>query len=163
MPEALFDIRAACPQDLPALRIISDNVGMPLIESTANTYVAVNGGGEAVGFVRIKVLPDPLDAQGQAHVIYPVAVFETWQGHGVGSALVEHALARHFELRLVACTPSHGFYEKSGFKDAPWDSIPPEVARDCDECPQAGSCTPRPFVKRSSLRPALRPIAGKET
>ena len=165
----LFSIRVAREDDLPYICLISDDVMMPLIESIEHTYVAVNDDDVPVGFTRIKLVEqecgndvkadsgkEPEDRHGTPRLacssvpyVYPVAVLRSWQGYGVGAALIAHTLERYRELRLVACTPSRGFYERLDFQKIPWEEIAPEIASDCDQCPHTSTCTPQPFLKQS--------------
>jgi len=167
MNHELFNIRAAHEGDFPAIHVISDDVALPRIEALAHTYVAVNDEDVLVGFIRIKFAeldskagretarenPSCKESSGsipvasQAAHVYPVAVLRSWQGYDVGTALVSHALERYGELRLVACTPSQGFYERLGFSKAIWESIAPEIVQDCAQCPETGTCAPQPFIK----------------
>jgi len=147
----LFSVRKACDDDLPGIEIISEDVGMPVIESAENTYVAVNDEDLPVGFIRIKLIDveggSGVGSSSQHAYVYPVAVLRSWQGYDVGTALIDVALEQYNELRLVACTPSHGFYPKLGFKKASWDEIAPEIANDCKVCPDADTCSPQPFIR----------------
>ncbi|MDR2493101.1 MAG: GNAT family N-acetyltransferase [Coriobacteriales bacterium] len=142
---SLFSLRPAQLDDLPGIRVVSDDARMPAIESVAHCLVAVNDDDEAVGFIRLKLLPDPLDPALTVPYVYPVAVHSTWQGLGVGTALVKAAAQRYGQLRLVACSRSQGFYEQLGMARAPWESIAPEIAGDCTWCPDAAHCTPQPY------------------
>ena len=148
----LFSIRQAYIDDMPGIRYISDDVDMPVIESTVNTFVAVNYEDIPIGFIRIKLLDakgDTDEEPGSRHAfVYPVAVLSSWQGYDVGTALIDVALEKFGELRLVACTPSQGFYRRLDFKEASWDQIAPEIARDCNRCSSKDTCTPQPFIKR---------------
>jgi len=137
-------VRTAREDDLLMIRVISDDVAMPRIESVEHTYVAVNDEDVPVGFIRIRLTKTSND---EAAYVYPVAVARSWQGYDVGTALMTHALDIFGELRLVACTPSHGFYERLGFEKASWECIASEIARDCELCPEASTCIPQPFVK----------------
>ena len=78
----------------------------------------------------------------------PVVSCATWRGWGVGRALVEEALARVGELRLVARGASVPFYRALGFKEVPWDAIAPTIAADCDGCEMRGECAPLPMGKK---------------
>jgi GNAT superfamily N-acetyltransferase len=85
-------------------------------------------------------------AKGNGHYVYPVIVFANWRKLGVASALVRYELKRHGQLKLVACRPSRGFYERSGFAHETWENIAYQIARDCEQCPNLKSCDPQPFV-----------------
>jgi len=148
----LFSIREACDDDLQGIDIISEDVDMPVIEDAENTLVAVNHEDLPVGFIRIKLIDLEGGAGkgpgGQHAYVYPVAVLRSWQGYDVGTVLMDVALEKYGELRLVACTPSHGFYQRLGFRKASWDEIAPDIAHDCEVCPSADTCTPQPFIKQ---------------
>ena len=96
MTNELFTIRDARPDDKAVLDGYANLEGMDAIPSIEGVRVAVNEDDEVVGFLRIALAED-----GTAFV-NPVITHETWRGFGVGRALMEEALARHGELRLVS-------------------------------------------------------------
>jgi N-acetylglutamate synthase-like GNAT family acetyltransferase len=143
--EPLFTIRLAEERDIDYLRMICDESGLGFIETVSGSMVAVNDEDLPVGFIHIETIGDDANPAANGAYVYPVAVFEAWQHHGVATALVEHALEASGELRLVACKPSQGFYPQVGFEKVDWDIIARHIARDCDRCVARESCAPIPF------------------
>ena len=104
MSNELFTMRPAREDDLELINIYAYNEGMPDIPGVEGVTVAANADDQVVGFIRIKH-----GADGIAHV-NPVVVYAAWRRYGVGRALVEDALAREGELRLVSRGGSLAFY-----------------------------------------------------
>ncbi len=139
---SLFSLRDAQASDMPYINAYAYAEGMDEIPSAEGVRVAVNADDEPVGFLRIQRGSD-----GAAHV-NPVVTYETWRGFGVGRALVEEALSREGELRLVARGASVPFYEALGFSTISWEAVDLTVAEDCDGCDMREECCPRPMGKR---------------
>jgi GNAT superfamily N-acetyltransferase len=88
-----------------------------------NVWVAI-ADGSTVGFVAVK-----LDSESSMGEIYMVAVDPDFQGHGIGSALIEFALAwmknAGMSVAMVETggdpghTPARRTYEKLGFRLLP--------------------------------------------
>ncbi|MDR2109617.1 MAG: GNAT family N-acetyltransferase [Coriobacteriales bacterium] len=148
--EPLFTIRPAAERDEPyleALFLFEEMPTLPLNDLLTGS-VAVNSDDEPVGFIRIFTVDDKEDPAKSGHYIYPVIVFEQWRHHGVAAALVDYELRRRGSLKLVACRPSRGFYERTGFAREDWSNIADPIAADCQRCPDQLSCDPVPYVKR---------------
>lgn len=128
MTNELFTIRDARPDDKAVLDGYANLEGMDAIPSIEGVRVAVNEDDEVVGFVRIALADD-----GTAFV-NPVITHETWRGFGVGRALMEEALERHGELRLVSRGGSLPFYKALGYERIGWDLIEMSLVDDCDHC-----------------------------
>ncbi|MDR0513652.1 MAG: GNAT family N-acetyltransferase [Coriobacteriaceae bacterium] len=141
MNEGLFHIREAHGRDLAAVDALSLAEDMGHIGSLQDVQVAVNHEDQVVGFIRLV-----FDDKGVCHVS-PVVVYPTWRRFGVGRALVEGALGRHGELRLVSRGSSLAFYQSLGFEETPWETILGTIAHDCDECPIIEECKPVPLRK----------------
>jgi len=148
MPEPLFTIRPAQERDLPILALLFTTADMPVPprDDLLVGTVAVNGDDEPVGFIRILVVSDEVNPAGSGAYVYPVVVFDTWRGHGVGAALVSHELIRYHELKLVGCRDSRGFYPRIGFEPLEWDGVAGVIARDCERCGDLQACDPQPFI-----------------
>ncbi|MDR3052718.1 MAG: GNAT family N-acetyltransferase [Coriobacteriales bacterium] len=143
---SLFTLRPAQQRDSKYLQAICAQTDLGSPPDFANTTVAVNAENIPVGFIRIACIDDETTAANGAY-IYPVAVFENWQRHGVGQALVAHELAQRGALKLVACKPSRGFYKKGGFAPLAWSAVARQIAHDCEICPKAADCHPQPYIK----------------
>lgn len=145
--EVLFSIRPVRSDDLPYIRMMCDQAQMPLPKDYLAGTIAVNDKDQPVGFIRILEVREDENPQGLGAYIYPVVVFENWRHQGVAKALVDYELQRYKTLRLVACRPSRGFYQRSGFEPEEWDNIAAVIAYDCELCPDCSSCDPQPFRK----------------
>ena len=142
MTDDLFTIRDARADDKPVLDAYANAEGMDAIPDIEGVRVAVNGDDEVVGYLRVA-----LDGDGTAFV-NPVITHETWRGYGVGRALMDEALARHGELRLVSRGGSLPFYEALGYERIGWDLIKMALVDDCDHCELRDECGPVPMRKR---------------
>lgn len=141
MAEGLFTLRAAVEKDRALIDRYTYAEGMDTLPSLENVTVAANADDQCVGFLRLA-----FSEAGIAHV-NPVVVYSAWRGYGVGRALVEDALARCGELRLVARGQSIPFYQALGFAETTWDNIAPGVTEDCANCDIREECGPLPMVR----------------
>lgn len=141
MTDELFSLRPAREGDMALVNAYARGEGMPDIPGTDGVTVAVNADDAPVGFIRIV-----FDDAGVAHV-NPVVTYEAWRGFGVGRALVEDALGKYGELRLVSRGSSLAFYRALGFEDVAWDAIKPDIAAECDGCELVDECRPQPVGK----------------
>lgn len=135
----LFIQRPAKESDLPLINAYAANEGMDEIPNTELVTVAVNADDVVVGFIRIA-----LDESGVAF-INPVVVYSEWRSFGVGRSLVEAALKKYGELRLVSRGSSLAFYDALGFSPCSWDLISEGVTDDCANCDMRPTCTPQPM------------------
>ena len=126
---------------MPSIRMFAYLEGMAEIPGIEGVTVAVSADDDVVGFIRVA-----REGDGPAHV-NPVVVYETWRGYGVGKALMDDALRREGELRLVARGESIEFYKRLGFYEIPHSEITPSVSEDCDNCPVREECGPLPMAK----------------
>lgn len=141
MSDELFTLRPAADKDRGLIDAYAYAEGMDRIPSLENVTVAANAEDECVGFLRLA-----FSDAGVAHV-NPVVVYGAWRGYGVGRALMEDALARCGELRLVARGSSVGFYRALGFSEVPWEDIATYVTEDCEHCDLRDECEPVPMAK----------------
>ena len=132
-------IRDAVPEDVPIVNQLFASEDFPDVPGIEGLRVAADLDNTIYGACRVEIAPD-----GSAN-INPVVVFKVKQGLGVGASLVNDALKRYPDLRLVARGPSVGFYEQLGFFRCGWDDIDPKYRRDCDACPVLATCQPVPF------------------
>lgn len=140
MSDELFSLRPAVGKDRELIDAYAYAEGMDRLPSLGDVTVAANANDECVGFLRLA-----FSDAGVAHV-NPVVVYGTWRGYGVGRALMEDALDRCGELRLVARGSSVGFYRTLGFSDIAWDDIAPGVTEDCEHCDFRDECGPVPMA-----------------
>ncbi len=138
----LFTLRSACETDIDTINAYASWEGMDVMPSHENITVAQSAEGNVVGFLRV--------ARGVNDVMHvnPVVVVSTWRGHGVGRALMEDALQRFGELRLVSRGESVGFYEALGYAPMLWDDIDKAEVDDCDNCDMRSVCKPVPMGKK---------------
>ena len=137
----LFTLRAAEERDKQLLDSYTFAEGMDSIPSIEGVTVAVNSDDVPVAFIRIVQ-----DSAGVAH-IYPIVTYEPWRGYGVGRALIDDAMGRFGELRLVSRGSSRGFYEALGFEECDWGLIEKGVSEDCPNCSWRDECSPVPMRK----------------
>jgi len=137
---AAMEIRDARDEDLAGvLRVLADSgidggLSFTAVEAQEHLarirqwpnfrLLAVLAGGEVVGTYTL-VIMDKLGKRGTpAGVVEDVAVLPGSQGHGIGRAMMEHAIA---ECRKAGCYklalssnvkrgPAHRFYESLGFE-----------------------------------------------
>ena len=142
--------RKVWESDLPALKLLYAEEGMPLPakKDLLCGIAAANDAGELVGFIRILTIDDDLSAEANGNYVYPIIVFKSWQGCGVGRALMQAAHEKCGELKLVACKSSQEFYPKCGLVPLDWDEVAQVIAFDCECCPDKPTCYPKPFVLR---------------
>lgn len=141
VPDSLFTLRPAKEEDRELIDAYTYAEGMDFLPSLENVTVAANDADQCVGFLRLA-----FSAKQVAHV-NPVVVYSEWRGFGVGRALVEDALARCGELRLVARGGSIPFYRALGFSETSWENIAPGVTEDCEHCGIRQECGPLPMVR----------------
>ncbi len=135
----LFTLRPAHEEDTETINTYASWEGMDNMPSVENITVAQSAAGDIVGFLRVA-----RGANGVMHV-NPVVVVSTWRGYGVGRALMQDALQRFGELRLVSRGESVGFYEALGFAPISWDDVDKAEVDDCDNCPVREDCGPLPM------------------
>jgi GNAT superfamily N-acetyltransferase len=143
----LFTVRPAEIRDLPYLQLICDESGLAIIGEVTDCIVAANDEDVPVGFIHIETVSDDADQAANGAYVYPVAVYGSWQRHGVASALIAQAGEDYGTLRLVACKPSQGFYPKAGFEPIGWNLIAARIAHDCELCAAREACAPIPFQR----------------
>lgn len=137
----LFTLRPAHNADAETINAYAYWEGMDDMPSMENITVAESAQGDIVGFLRV--------ARGANDVMHvnPVVVVSTWRGYGVGRALMEDALQRFGELRLVSRGASTGFYEALGYAPLSWECIDKAEVDDCDHCGMREECGPVPMGK----------------
>ena len=141
MINELFSLRDAREEDKVALDAFCRAEGMDILPSLGLMRVAVNNDDEIVGLVRVV-----LSGRGIAFV-NPVITHASWRGYGVGRALMDEALARYGELRLVSRGTSRAFYEALGYETIPWADIEMSLVEDCEGCTARDTCEPVPMRK----------------
>jgi len=75
--------------------------------------------------------------------IRAVAIKEGFTGKKIGKRLIEFFLQEARELgipRVFTLTYQPGFFEKSGFRVVPKESLPQKVWRECINCPKFPNC-----------------------
>ena len=141
--------RKVWASDLPYLKSLFSEAGMPLPpkKDLMRGILAVNDADEPVGFIRVLQVNNDKNPAANGNYVYPIVVFESWQGHGAGRLLIEKAHAHYGELRLVACRSSRDFYPKCGFEPLAWEEVAHTIVNDCQHCPDLEDCNPQPYIK----------------
>ncbi len=134
-----FTLRPAREDDLPFINAFNYAEGMDSLASIEGVTVAVDGEDDPVGFIRIAI-----GSSGNAFV-NPVVANPAWRGRGVGRTLMEDALRRHGELRLVSRGVAVPFYRALGYESCSWDEIDEGVSEDCAHCSWRDECGPLPM------------------
>lgn len=142
MADELFHLRDPRPEEKVVLDAYANAEGMDAIPSLEGVRVAANEDDEVVGFMRLAISDEGIA------FVNPIITHETWRGFGVGRALMEEALERYGELRLVSRGGSIPFYQALGFKPIPWDDIEMTMVDDCDHCDMRKECGPLPMGKK---------------
>ncbi len=139
MTAGKLDIRVAGEDDIPAILALYAAVGFtgagPLDEAAAREklrriasypdyriFVAV-ADGAAIGTYALLVMDNIAHGGAPLSIVEQVAVAATHQGHGIGTAMMEHAMAESrrrgcYKLQLssnVKFAAAHAFYDKLGF------------------------------------------------
>ena len=147
--ETLFTLRPAREADLELLDAYNAAEGMDRLPGVEGVTVAVDAEDIPVGYIRLVDGEVPAgECPGSVTVahVYPIVVYEPWRGYGVGRALMDDALARTGELRLIARGTSRGFYEALGFAPVGFDAVDTAVTEDCASCPYRAQCEPQPMA-----------------
>lgn len=144
-------IRPATVHDVPRIAaIISSHaeLGKMLFKSFAQLYEDLrdfavyeerqaDGEPEVIGCIAVTII--------WAHLaeVRSLAVDETARGRGIGSHLMQWAIAEAQRLqirRLMALTYEQRFFERLGFSVVPKESLPLKVWSDCVRCPKNANC-----------------------
>lgn len=137
--QRMIKVRPAREDDLPTLNAYCYNEGMDNLPGIENVTVAADSDDDPIGFIRIA-----LGNNGFAHV-NPIVVNPYWRGYGIGHILMNDALARYGELRLVSRGSSLDFYRRIGGTEVPWEDIDMTVTDDCEGCEMREECCPQPI------------------
>lgn len=138
----LVTLRPATASERETINALLLSEGFFTVDVVDGITVAANEDDEMVGFVRVVD-----DEKGCAH-IYPVVVYETWRGFGVGRVLVEQVMKDRGQVKLISRGHSNAFYEALGFKKAPWEDMADFVVDDCRACEIREECGPQPYLYR---------------
>jgi N-acetylglutamate synthase-like GNAT family acetyltransferase len=142
-----YRTRAAAHADIPAMVALMEpfiasgdllpRTAWDLERDLANYSVAVDAAGQVIGMGALKRYSDTL-----AEVI-ALAVSASWQGRGVGQAVVERLLAQAAELEIdevFALTRVPGFFHRLGFATVEKGRFPLKVWFDCSLCSRRHCC-----------------------
>lgn len=134
-----FSLRDARAEDENSVRTLMQTGNMGLANDWQDAIVAVNAAGYVIGYIRI-------EATDKGPHVAPVAVFPAWQGRGVGRALIEAAIERHGDLKLVSRGEAAGFYRALGAREISFEDVAPCLGEDCNHCPDREACQPVAFT-----------------
>lgn len=132
-------IRDCVPEDMELIRYLFAVEGFGDLTDHTNVRVAVAEGNTIYGAIRCE------EASDGSWNVRPVVVFDSVQSKGVGRALINDALKKHPDLKLVARGEIEPFYLKCGFERCEWSEIAPEFITECNLCPDRSTCAPIPF------------------
>lgn len=111
--------------------------------------VARSGAGQVVGCIGIRPFHSNL-----AEMV-GFAVSESWQGRGVGTELLVHAvdeaLLRGF-TRVFAMTLRPGPFLRMGFREVSRELVPEKIRQDCTGCPFRVGCEERTVLLDVGIR-----------
>lgn len=137
-----WHIRDAVDADMELVRALFAEEGMGSITSPEGVRVAASPDNVIYGAIRCELMADGV------WYIRPIVVFEVARGRGVGRTLVEDALKRHPDLRLVSEGSAAAFYDACGFEHCSFDEIDPVLIGECEACPGKDTCGPVPFKSK---------------
>ena len=113
-------------------RSISD-----IVQNTDRFVVAETSKGEIVGVASWQILPELGRVQDPAIEIKSVSVDRSFQGHGVGTALIRAVIRRikpHSPHQLVVLTFSPEYFKRFGFREVPKDQLMHKLYAGCVNC-----------------------------
>jgi amino-acid N-acetyltransferase len=152
MPSPAFTLRAGAPADLPAVRALLADGGLPdagldaLFADHAGDFVLAEAGGALVGVAGLEVCRD--DA-----LLRSVAVRPEWRAHGVGrelvKALVGVAEARGLRALYLLTTTAERYFPRFGFERVERGAVPPAIADTLEfrgACPASAVAMARPVA-----------------
>lgn len=134
-----FTLRPAEARDEAAVGALMEWGGMGLAHDWLDAMVAVDTNDTVIGYLRVQLTD-------KGPHVAPVAVWENWQGQGVGRALMEDALERHGYLKLVSRGDAAGFYRSVGCREIALNEISGDLGEDCAHCPDRDECQPVAFI-----------------
>jgi amino-acid N-acetyltransferase len=140
-------IRPATIHDVPRIQEVINShaeLGRMLFKSLAQLFedlrdfaVYTDEGGEVVGCCALTIIWADLAE------VRSLAVDESQRGKGIGSKLVEWAVAEARRLgirKIMSLTYEQRFFEKLGFEVVPKEALPLKVWSDCVRCPKRDGC-----------------------
>jgi amino-acid N-acetyltransferase len=139
-------VRRARKADLPAVLDLLEGAGLPRagVEDPFPGAYRVFCGETILGVCG-------LEAHGRSGLLRSLAVAEGSRGSGIGSALVDSALAaarrRGFASVWLLTTTAEAFFAKRGFEAVPREEAPPEIRATVEfasACPASAVLMRRP-------------------
>ena len=120
----MFVIRPATFADRTTIRQVIFKAGLFPFRMNWRRFLVVEASGSIVGVGQVRAHGD-----GSLEVA-SIAVVPTWQGKGVGSALVRALVERESsDLYLFCLEKREGFYSRLGFLRCEPHQLPPSLAR----------------------------------
>jgi amino-acid N-acetyltransferase len=119
-------VRAATPDDLPAVERLVTRSGLPLdgLREAFPTFVVAEAGDDIVGVAGLEVCCNNA-------LLRSVAVADEWRSHGVGRALVSRVIgdaeARGISALYLLTTTADQYFPKFGFQPVVRDDVPDDV------------------------------------
>jgi amino-acid N-acetyltransferase len=118
-------IRAGTAVDQPAIRRLIKDANLNRMSLHWPNFVVAEEDGEVVGVGQVKAHRDG------SRELASIAVVPTWQGQGIGSAVIKVLLARErgVVLHLTCRHELEGYYERFGFRRLGQAEYPPYFGR----------------------------------
>ncbi len=100
-------------------------------------FVVAEADGHMVGVASWQILPDIGRAKDPSVEIKSVSVSKDYQGHGVGTALIQSVLKRvkaFNPYQIVVLTFSPGYFKRFGFSEVPKETLMHKLYMGCINC-----------------------------
>lgn len=147
------NLRAACPEDLPAILALLREARLPLagVPDGLSRILVADVGGEVAGVAG-------LERYGTSALLRSVAVDPRHQGKGIAGAMVnrllEEARCECVHDVYLRTTTAEGFFPKFGFARVDAAAVPPPVQ---DSVEFQGACPASAITMVCCLDPAPAP------
>ena len=122
-------LRLALRTDEQAVESLLSSAGLPLdgVRDALRCFVVAEEGGEIVGVAGIEAC----GTAGEHALLRSVAVAPSWQGKGLGRALVSRTIAeaesRGAKALYLLTTTAEGYFPSFGFATTSRESVPEDV------------------------------------
>jgi amino-acid N-acetyltransferase len=145
-----YQLRAARLDDLPAIERLLTQVSLPVdgVSESLDTFVVALADDRVIGVAGI-------ERCGEYGLLRSVATDPDWRDAGVGSAVVDRAIAsaeaRGMESLYLLTTTAERYFPRFGFEKIERDEAPEPIRNNSqftDLCPSSATLMHRPFSAR---------------